>query len=238
MRSYPCVITGMLPSGYGAYVKEHVVEGDELTLGRGSEHSEAPGTIVCFHGGQCIGRIPEGYGWVSRSLTEGDSHRIRVTGFDNNDRGELIYVEIEITILDEDDSNTDSDAKCIISEIGDELRILAMVAAADGTVAAPERALLEDYTQIRAREMGIDPRAGEVQHAVRWARRKAADSLDAAQIIGRLAHDRPSVLQTILDECELMAEIDGSVGQQERQIVIMLRNLLQQGLATAKEAGR
>src|SRR5262249_20593158 len=160
-------------------------------------------TVACFHGVQCIGHIPGGYGWVSRSLAEGDRHRVRVTGFDNNGRGELIYVEIEVTILDEDDSNTDSDAKCIISEIGDEVRILAMVAAADGIIAAPERALLEDYTQTRAREMGINPRAGEVEHAVRWARRKAADSLDAAQIIGRLAHDRPSVLQTILDECEL-----------------------------------
>lgn len=237
MRSYPCVIIGMPHLGCAAYVKQNVREGDELTLGRQPDQSDDPGAIACFHGPQCIGHVPEGYGWVSRSLTQGENHRIRVTGFDSNDQGELMGVEIEITILNEGEPNPDPDAKSIISEIGDELRILAMVAAADGIVAAPERALLEDYTERRAREVGIDPRAGEAQHAVRWARRKAADSLDAARIIGRLAHDRPSVLRTILDECELMAEIDGNVGQQERQIVIMLRNLLQQGLAIAKDSG-
>jgi tellurite resistance protein len=232
------VIIGLPPSRHAVYVKQQIVEGDEITLRWESDHSESGRAVACFHGGQCIGFIPEGYPWVGRLLAKGDSHRIRVTGFDNNDQGEFIGVEIEIAILNEDESSMDADAKCIISEIGDELRILAMVAAADGNVAAPERALLQDYAQLRARETGINPRAGEVQHAVRWAKRRAADSLDAAQIIGRLAQDRPSVLRTILDECELMAEIDGEVGQEERQIVTMLRNLLNQGLAAERNSRR
>ena len=229
MRSYPCLIIGMPHEGRAAYVKQHVREGDEITLAR------QPHAVACFHGGHCIGEIPQGRRWVARSLAQDDRHQVRVTGFDRTEVGELAAVEIEITILNEERPDPDPIAKSIISEIGDELRLLAMVAAADGRVAPSEKALLERFADARAREMGIEPEEGEAAHAVRWARRKVADSLDAAQIIGRLAVDRPSALPGILAECELMAEIDGSIGQQERQIVTMLRNLLQHGIKMAKE---
>jgi hypothetical protein len=229
MRSYPCLIIGMPHEGRAAYVKQHVREGDEITLER------QPDTIMCFHGGQCIGQIPQGRQWVRGSLAQDDRHQVRVTGFDTMETGELAGVEIEITILNEDRPDPDPLAKSIISEIGDELRLLAMVAVADGRVAPSEKALLERFADARARETGIEPEQGEAAHAVRWARRKAADSLDAAQIVGRLAIDRPSALPIILEECELMAEIDGSIGQQERQIVTMLRSLLQHGIKMAKE---
>jgi tellurite resistance protein len=220
-----------------AYVRQHVREGDEVTLQRRPGKSGEPDAVACFHGRECIGHIPQGRQWVSRSLAQGDRHQVRVTGFDIIDHGEIALVEIEITILNKDRPDPDPLAKSIISEVGDELRLLAMVAAADGRVAPPEKALLERFADSRAREMGIDPLEGEAAHAVRWARRKAADSLDAAQIIGRLATERPSALPILLDECELMAEIDGTVGQQEKQVVSMLRNLLQHGLKMAKDLG-
>jgi tellurite resistance protein len=223
--------------GRAAYVKQHVREGDAITLQRQPEKSSEPGAVACFHAGHCIGHIPQGRQWVARSLAQDDGHQVRVTGFDTTEAGELAAVEIEITILNEERPDPDPLAKSIISEIGEELRLLAMVAAADGRVAPSEKALLERFADARAREMGIDPEEGEAAHAVRWARRKMADTLDAAQIIGRLATDRPSALPIMLEECELMAEIDGTVGQQEKQIVTMLRNLLQQGLKTAKDSG-
>jgi tellurite resistance protein len=235
MRSYPCLIIGMPLEGRAGYVKQNVREGDEITLERQPDTSGEPDAVACFHGEHCIGHIPHGRQWVSRSLAQDDGHQVRVTGFDTTEAGDLAAVEIEITILNEERPDPDPLAKSIISEIGDELRLLAMVAAADGRVAPPERALLERFADARAREMGIEPEEGEAAHAARWARRKAADSLDAAQIIGRLATDRPSALPIMLAECENMAEIDGSIGQQERQIVTMLRNLLQQGQMTAKE---
>jgi tellurite resistance protein len=235
MRSYPCMIVGMSDEGRAAYVKQHVQEGDEIVLQRQPGNAGEADAVACFHGRQCIGHIPHGRSWVSRSLAAGDSHLVRVTGFDANDAGELISLEIEITILGEERPGSDPGARSMISEIGDELRILAMVAAADGRIAAPERALLEDFAARRAQEAGVVPKEGEIQHAVRWARRKAADSLDAAQIIGRLATERPAALQPILDECELMAEIDGTVGQQERQIVTTLRTLLHHGIKMAKD---
>jgi tellurite resistance protein len=235
MRSYPSVILGMPHEGRAAYVKQHVREGDEIALERQPGNPGETDAVACFHGGQCIGHIPKGRQWIGRSLAAGDRHLVRVTGFDANDAGELTSVEIEITVLDEERADPDPGAKSVISEIGDELRILAMVAAADGRIAPPERALLEEFAARRSHEMGVVPEEGETQHAVRWAHRQAADSLDAAQIIGRLATDRPEALQTMLDECELMAEIDGTVGRQERQIVTTLRNLLHHGLKMAKD---
>lgn len=235
MRSYPCLIIGVPAEAPAAYVKQHVREGDQIALRRSTDNSGEPDTVACFHGGNRIGHIPRGRQWVSRLLAQDDSHQVRVTGFDTAETGELAAVEIEITILNEERPNPDPLAKSVISEIGDELRLLAMVAAADGRVAPAERALLERFADARAREMGIEPEEGEAAHAARWARRKAADSLDAAQIVGRLATDRPSALPMILGECENMAEIDGSIGPQERLIVTMLRNLLQQGSKTARE---
>src|SRR5690349_24388635 len=147
MRSYPCLIIGMPLEGRAAYVKQHVREGDEITLQREADK------VACFHGGQCIGHIPPGRQWVDRSLAFDDRHQVRVTGFDMMDTGELAAVEIEVTILNEDRPDPDPRAKSIISEIGDELRLLAMVAAADGRVEPSEKALLERFADGRAREM-------------------------------------------------------------------------------------
>jgi hypothetical protein len=229
MRSYPCLIIGMPHEDCAVYMKQHVREGDEITLRRQAD------LVACFHGGRCIGHVPRERQWVEGSLAQDDRYQARVTGFDTTETGEVTAIEIEITILNEERPDPDPLARSIVSEIGDELRLLAMVATADGRVASSEKALLERFADARAREMGIDPEEGEVAHAVRWARRKVADSLDAAQIVGRLAIDRPSALPVILEECELMAEIDGSIGQQEKQIVTMLRNLLQHELNMARK---
>ncbi|MGE4249939.1 MAG: hypothetical protein AB7F09_11135 [Parvibaculaceae bacterium] len=216
-------------------MKQYVREGDEIVLRRQAGKSGAEDVVAGFHGPHCIGHMSQGRHWVSRALAEGRGHKVRVTGFDTDDTGELAAVEIGITFLDEASPDPGPSARSIISEIGDELRILAMVAAADGRIAAAEGAMLRRFADRRAREMGLDPEAGEVEHAVRWAGRKAADSLDAARIIGRLATDRPALLPVILEECELMAEIDGTVGREERHIVTTLRNLLLHGLDLAKD---
>lgn len=236
MRAYPCVIIFMPGEGRAAYVKNHVREGDEIILGPEPADPHHPNAVACFHGGQCIGHIPAKRRWVGHSLAQGDRHQVRVTGFDTTDGGELSSVEIEITISGDANARPDEPViRSIISEVGDELRILAMVAAADGRLAVPERDLLERFADMRARELALDPDDGEAAHAVRWACRNAADSLDAARIIDRLAADRPAVLDVMLDACELMAEIDGKVDQEEKAIVTTLRNLLLHGLKMAKD---
>jgi hypothetical protein len=231
VRSYPCLVVDMPDEIGGAYVKRHLHEGDEITLQR------QPDTVACFHGGQCIGYIPRQLHWVGRSIDDGDRHRVTVTGFDTNDAGELASIEIEISVLSEGQAHAEPPViRSIISEIGDELRILAMIGTVDGTFARPETAFLEKFAELRGIEMGVSPDEGEAAHAVRWARRHACSSLDAAEIIGRLARERPPALQVMWDMCEIMAEIDGEVKEAERQAVIGLRGLLEHGMRLAKES--
>lgn len=237
VRSYPCLIVDMPIEGAGAYAKRHLREGDEITLQRQPDNPHDRDTVACFHGGQCIGYIPRHRHWVGRSIDDGDRHQVTVTGFDTNEAGELAAIEIDIAVLSEGQPRPEPPViRSIISEIGDELRILAMVGAVDGTFARPERAFLEKFAELRGIEMGVAPEEGEAAHAVRWARRNACSSLDAAHIIGKLARERPDTLQVMWDMCEIMAEIDGEVTETERQAVIGLRGLLEHGIRVAKES--
>jgi tellurite resistance protein len=231
VRSYPCLVVDMPHEGGATYIKRHLHEGDEVILQR------QPDSVACFHDGQCIGYIPRHQGWVGRSIDDGDRHKVTVTGFDTNDAGELASIEIQIEVLSEGQAGAEPPVvRSIISEIGDELRILAMVGAVDGTFARPERAFLEKFAELRGIEMGVSPAEGEAAHAVRWARRHACSSLDAAEIIDRLVRKRPAALQVMWDMCEIMAEIDGEVKEAERQAVIGLRGLLEHGMRLAKES--
>src|SRR6266542_93398 len=182
LRSYPCLIVDMPLAEGTTYAKRHLHEGDEITFQCQSDR------ISCFHDGHCIGFIPRHRQWVSRSIDDGDRHKVTVTGFDTNDAGELTAIEIEIAVLSEGQSRPEPPViRSILSEIGDELRILAMVGAVDGIFARSERAFLEKFAELRGIEKGVEPEEGEAAHAVRWARRNACSSLDAAEIIGRLA---------------------------------------------------
>ena len=228
MRSHPCVVVGL-----SADIVSHVREGDRLTL---TSTSEAPGDVACFHGEACIGHIPPGRGWVARSLAEGDSHQVTVTGFDTDAEGKLAQVEIAVTILG-DERPERPPIRSVISEIGDELRILAMVGAADGRLAAAERGVIEEFAAARAAELGLVPDEGEISHAVRWARRHVPDTLDVAGIVRRLTKERPEALPLIEEACAVVAEIDGRIAPEERQSMITLLALLEQGMAAAKRGG-
>lgn len=225
MRSHPCVVVGL-----GADTVSRLREGDQLTL---ASASEMPGDVACFLGDACIGHIPASRGWVARSLAEGDSHQVTVTGFDTDAEGKLAQVEIAVAILG-DERPDRPPIRSVISEIGDELRILAMVGAADGRLAPAERAVMEQFAAARAAELGLTPDAGEVAHAVRWARRHVPDTLDVAGIVRRLTKDRPEALPLIDEACAAVAEVDGRIAPEERQSMITLQALLEQGMAAAK----
>lgn len=230
MRSYPCVIVGMPYEGRGKYVEWNVREGDEVTLRLEPDNPHDSNAVACFHGRHHIGYIPSRKDWVRRPIDEGDTHRVTVTGFDTNEKGELSCVEIEIEILSDGNPRVERPVvRSIVSEIGNELRILAMVAAADGRIQAPERDLIEKFAKIRAREVGLEPDEGEAAHALRWARRKIPSSLDAAQIIGGLSVERPDALQALWEVVEIVGEMDGKMKQAERDIVLKLRELIEYG---------
>jgi tellurite resistance protein len=225
MQTHPCVVVELALDAV-----ERLREGDRLTLRCAPDE----GTVTCLHGAQRIGRIPAGRDWVVRSLAEGDSHEVTVTGFDTDDGGALAHVEIAIAILGEE--RTERPAICsIISEIGDELRILAMVGAADGRLEPAERSVMEQFAQMRAAELGFATEAGEAAHAVRWARRHLPDILDVAGIVRRLSEERPEALANILETCALVAEVDGRIAPEERQSMVTLRALLEEGMSAARK---
>ncbi len=228
MRSHPCVVVGL-----SADTAQRVREGDRLTLVPAARVHDA---VACFHGESCIGHIPESRRWVARSLAEGDSHQVTVTGFDTDAEGALAQVEIAVAILGADRPERPP-IRSVISEIGDELRILAMVGAADGRLAPAERGVIEEFAAARAAELHLVPDEGEIAHAVRWARRHLPDTLDVAGIIRRLTKERPDALPLIEEACAVVAEVDGRIAPEERQSMITLQALLEQGMAAAKRGG-
>lgn len=223
MRSHPCVVVGLR-----ADIARYLREGDRLTLAQAAQ-----GVVDCFHGEACVGHIPASRNWVARSLADGDSPEVTVTGFDTDAEGSLAHVEIAVALAGEERPPIRS----VISEIGDELRILAMVGAADGRLAPAERGVMEQYAAARAAELGLSPDTGEVAHAVRWARRHVPDTLDVAGIVRRLTKDRPEALPFIEEACAVVAEVDGRIAPEERQSMITLQALLEQGMSAAKRGG-
>lgn len=225
MRSHPCVIVGLAPD-----VARRLREGDRLTLACGPE---AESTVACFHGSEPVGHIPPGRSWVARLLADGDSHEVTITGFDSDHAGQLAHIEIAVVLLDGDRPERPA-IRSIISEIGDELRILAMVGAADGRLEPAERGVIEQFAASRAAELCFEPDEGEVAHAVRWARRHVPDVLDVAGIVKRLTRDRPDALPLIWEACAVVAEVDGRIDHEERQSMTTLHALLEQGMSAAK----
>ncbi|HTN95685.1 MAG TPA: TerB family tellurite resistance protein [Nordella sp.] len=220
MRIHPCVVVGLDPD-----TARCLREGDRLTLVRGPE-AESP--VSCFHGSEPIGHIPPRRGWVALSLADGDSPEVTVTGFDTEPGGKLAHIEIAVAIMG--DAWPEPPAiRSLISEIGDELRILALVGAADGQLAPVERGVMEQFAATRAAELGLDPDEGEVAHAVRWAHRNLPNVLDVAAIAKQLSKERPEALPVIWEACTVVAEIDGRIAPEERQFMTTLRALLGPG---------
>lgn len=220
MHTHPCVVVGL-----AADTARRLREGDRLTLAGGPE-AESP--VNCFHGGEFIGHIPPRRGWVALSLADGDSPEVTVTGFDTEPGGKLVHIEIAVAITG--DAGPERPAiRSLISEIGDELRILALVGAADGQLAPVERSVMEQFAAARAADLGLDPDDGEVAHAVRWAHRNLPNVLDVAAIAKRLSRERPEALPVIWEACAVVAEIDGRIAIEERQFMTTLRALLGPG---------
>lgn len=224
MRTHPCVVVGLVSDA-----ARRVREGDKLTLAPGSRADDA---VTCFYGGERLGHIPPGRGWVARLLADGDRHEVTVTGFDTDPAGMLVHVEIAVALIA--DGPERPDIRSVISEIGDELRILVMVGATDGRLEPVERQVMEQFAAARAAELGLDPDHGEVAHAVRWARRHLPNVLDVAGIVKRMTKERPQALPLVWEACILVAEIDGRIAPEERQSMTTLHALFEQGMSDAK----
>ena len=222
-KLYQCSVTGLAAAGEGVYVRDQVAAGDPIEL---RQDPSRFGSVAAFHDGRKIGRLSDGDSWIGPHLAQSEDKAIRVEDLIVNDEGELdsIDVSVELTLPDAPQA-----PQSVISEIGEELRLLMTVVMADGVYHAQERQMLERFGDVRAREIGVVPAAGEVERAVRWARRRVPSPFETAQIIGRLAIDRASAFDAILEVADLAAEMDGKVVDEERAKVAMLRELIEVG---------
>lgn len=222
-KAYQCSVTGLETAGEGSYVRDQVGAGDPIEL---RADPAAPGAISAFHQGHRIGRLSDGDRWIGPHLVKCEDKTVRVDDLIVNDEGELNSIDLSIELALAGASQA---PQSVISEIGEELRLLMTVVMADGVYHVKEREMLQRFADVRAREVGIAPEEGEVARAVRWARRHVPTPFETAQIIGRLAIDRPTAFDAILEVADLAAEMDGKVVDEERAKVAMLRELIEVG---------
>jgi hypothetical protein len=219
-RQYQCSVTNLATTAEVPYVRDQVGAGDPIEL---RADPVAPGAISVFHQGRRIGRLSDGDRWIGPHLVESADNKIEVDDLIVNDEGELDSIDLSIELALPDEAQA---PQSVISEIGEELRLLMTVVMADGVYHVQEREMLQRFADVRAREVGVVPADGEVARAVRWARRRVPSPFETAQIIGRLAIDRPSAFDAILEVADLAAEMDGKVVDEERAKVTMLRHLI------------
>lgn len=222
-KQYQCSVTGLAAAAEGHYVRDQVGAGDSIEL---RADPAAPGAISAYHHGNRIGRLSDSDRWIGPHLVQSESKTVHVDDLIVNDEGELDSIDLSIELALPDQSQA---PQSVISEIGEELRLLMTVVMADGVYHVQEREMLHRFADVRAREVGVTPGEGEVARAVRWARRRVPSPFETAQIIGRLAIDRPSAFDAILEVADLAAEMDGKVVPEERAKVAMLRELIEVG---------
>jgi len=222
-KHYQCSVTNLATTGEAPYVRDQVGAGDPIELGA---DPTAPGTISAFHHGHRIGRLSDGDRWIGPHLAKSEAEKVRVDELIVNDEGELDSIDLSVELALPDGSQA---PQSVISEIGEELRLLMTVVMADGVYHVKEREMLQRFADVRAREVGVTPAEGEVARAVRWARRRVPSPFETAQIIGRLAIDRPAAFDAILEVADLAAEMDGKVVAEERAKVAMLKELIEVG---------
>lgn len=222
-KQFQCSVTGLARMGAGPYVRDRVGAGDAIEL---RADPGALSVINAFHQGHKLGLLSEGDRWLGPHLAQSGDTTARVDDLIVNDEGEPDSIDLSIELALADATQA---PPSVIGEVGEELRLLMTVAMADGVYHVREREMLQRFADVRAREVGVIPADGEVARAVQWARRHVPSPFETAQIIGRLAIDRPAAFDAILEVADLAAEMDGKVVAEERARVDMLRELIEVG---------
>jgi len=201
----------------------YVAAGDRIELRDEPTNPCDPGAIAAFHFERKIGYLRARDQWLRHYMQRANFCSISVEKLYFDDEDELTAVDL---FIDLDLPNPPNPPPSIKSELGDELRLLMSIAVADGKLQRVERELLERFAEVRAREAGIEPDEGEAIRVITWARKNAPSSAETAQLIGRLAINRPSAFDAILEVAEIVAELDGKVVEEEKARIESLRKLI------------
>lgn len=103
----------------------------------------------------------------------------------------------------------------IIDRLGDELRLLAFVAEADGKMANKEANLIMRIAEMRASDLGIDLKKSEIVDLRRWMKSQRPDALTMQSALGRMARSKSGDYGEVWSLVEIIAEADGKIANQE-----------------------
>lgn len=222
-KIYEGSVVGMPYEGRAEYVLSQVAAGDRIELRDEPTNPHDAGAIAVFHLERKIGYLRARDQWLRRYMRRANYCSISVEKLYFDEDDELAAVDLYIDL---DLPDPPSPPPSIMSEVGDELRLLMTVAVADGRLQRTEREVLERFAEIRAAEVGVKPDKGEAARAISWARKKAPSDAETPQLIGRLAINRPSAFDAILEVAEIVAELDGKVVEVEKARIESLRKLI------------
>jgi hypothetical protein len=133
------------------------------------------------------------------------------------------YIELpERRALGPDKSTPFGRALHIVDRLGDEMRLLAFIAEADGRMGREEAGLIMRIAGLRARDIGLDLSGPELIDLKRWLKAQHPDALAMQAAIRRMAGMGASGYHEVWSLVEIVAEADGELTPQE---LTALRNI-------------
>ncbi len=110
----------------------------------------------------------------------------------------------------------------IVDRLGDEMRLLAFIAEADGRMGREEAGIIMRIAEMRARDIGLDLSQAELTDLKRWLKAQHPDALAMQAAIRRMAGMGASGYHEVWSLVEIVAEADGDLSPQE---LTALRNI-------------
>lgn len=119
----------------------------------------------------------------------------------------------------------------LIAELGAELRLLLLIAMADGALHARERTMLERYIASRAQDARIDCSEVELAAALRWAQSDPPTPAQCLDLVAAAVARRPDAVAVLWEMAQTLSEADGMVTGIETVRLARLKKVLDQAAA-------
>ena len=212
--------------GRADYVSKQVSEGDNLTLEREPNNPHDSLAVAAYHNSHKIGYIASRYRWVGEAILEGNKIDAMVKDFNFNEQGDLSAVIITI-IVSQPGAPSDEEVLSVAT-LRDELRLLVLVAAADGTFKKVEREIIEKYATLRLEDMKLQLSGDTAKSLVSTARRLPPSDGEIQSLVKFLREWAPDSIDAVWQMSEIIAGIDGKIDEAEFRVVHEIREAIRQ----------
>lgn len=114
----------------------------------------------------------------------------------------------------------------IIDRIGDEMRLLAFVAEADGKIGNKEANLIMRIVELRASDIGFELKKSEIVDLRRWMKLQRPDENTMHAAISRMARSNSDSYDEVWSLVEIIAEADGKIAPAELEALRSIRSAM------------